>query len=73
MPIASKPNPPHPSALEMAIKAMVKYRDTKPPGVVREGMDRLIDIATSHLELDPIIELDVYVEGFKDGQKIVNQ
>jgi hypothetical protein len=62
-----------PTSLEMAIKAMQKVRDTRQPGLVREGMDRLIDVAISHLELDPIIELDNYAQGFKDGNRIKNQ
>jgi hypothetical protein len=71
--IKSRFIPSTPTSLEMAIKAMQKVRDTRQPGLVREGMDRLIDVAVSHLELDPIIELDIYAQGFKDGNRIKNQ
>jgi len=71
--IKANPRPNNPSSLEIAIRAMQKVRDTRQPGLVREGMDRLIDVARSHLELDPIIELDLYTEGLKDGMKIKNQ
>lgn len=71
--IKSKPAPDATSSLRIAIKAMQKVRDTRQPGLVREGMDRLIDVAISHLELDPIIECDIYAQGFKDGNRIKNQ
>lgn len=70
--IKSKPASDVPSSLEIAIKAMIKVRDTRAPGHAREAMDRMIDIAISHLELDPIVEMDVYAQGFKDGIKIRN-
>lgn len=70
--IKSKPEMDTPTPLEMAIKAMNKVRDTRPPGIVRDAMDRMIDIAMSHLELDPIVEAEIYGQGFRDAMKIKN-
>lgn len=61
-----------PTPLEIAIRAMKKVRDTRMPGIVRDGMDKMIDIAMSHTELDPIVASEIYAQGFRDAMKIKN-
>jgi hypothetical protein len=68
----SKPDPPSPTALEIAIKEMEKFRNKRPPGLVWEEMGKLIQIAKDHLDLDPVLELDSYAQGFKEGNRIKN-
>jgi hypothetical protein len=68
----SKADPPSPTSLEIAIKEMEKFRNKRPPGLVWEEMGKLIQIAKDHLDLDPVLELDSYAQGFKEGNRIKN-
>jgi hypothetical protein len=58
--------------LEMALDAMGRDIDKRVPGPVKTALQRQFDLVHSFLEFDPEHDYDVYVQGFKDGQKINN-
>jgi hypothetical protein len=58
--------------LEMALDAMGRDIDKRVAGPVKTALQRQLDLVHSFLEFDPEHDHDVYVQGFKDGQKINN-